>query len=213
MRNILIVSATAGESAWLRGQALQRQGEDLQTDFLVTGVGMTATALALGRYLATHQPDLAIMTGIAGSFREDLPLGSVVEVTRELFPELGAESPEGFLDLSALGFPQMEINGEPVFNDIRNPHRAFPHLPAATGLTVNRVSGISSTIEARKQWQADIETMEGGAFFLAMKEAGIPFIQLRGISNRVEPRIRESWNIVEAMNAVQREIWKYVVSR
>ena len=51
---------------------------------------------------------------------------------------------------------------------------------------------------------ADIETMEGAAFFYACLMSGTPCVQIRGISNYIEPRNLSKWNIplaVKNMNA------------
>lgn len=41
--------------------------------------------------------------------------------------------------------------------------------------------------------------MEGAAFFYACLLAGVPFLQIRSISNRVEPRNRTAWDIPSAI--------------
>lgn len=211
MKSILIVSATHPEVAWLQAQCMASDQKGLKIDFLTTGVGMINTALQLGFYLANHQLDMAIQVGIAGSFSDAYPIGSVVEVSEESLPELGAESPEGFLDMKGLGFPLLEAAGEKYFNTLPNGSRYLNHLPWVAGITVNRVSGTSETIQAiNSAWNPGIETMEGAAFFLAMKLAGIPFMEVRGISNKVEPRDRSSWKIGEALLASQEEVWAWL---
>ena len=40
-----------------------------------------------------------------------------------------------------------------------------------------------------------IESMEGAAFFYACRKAGVPFIQIRAVSNYVEKRNRDAWQI------------------
>jgi len=42
---------------------------------------------------------------------------------------------------------------------------------------------------------AEIESMEGAAFFYACREAGLPCMQIRAVSNYVEKRDRDSWQI------------------
>lgn len=211
MKSILIVSATQHEVAWLETRCSAGDFEAMAVEFLVTGVGMINTAFHLGSYLANHQPEMAIQVGIAGSFSEAYPIGSVVEVSEESLPELGAESPEGFLGMSELGFPVLEVQGNKYYNTLPNQSRYLDHLPWVTAVTVNRVSGTAQTIQAVKSdWNPGIETMEGAAFFLAMKQTGIPFMEVRGISNKVEPRDRSSWKIKEALEASQLEVWTWL---
>lgn len=210
MKSILIVSATRPEIAWLEAQSSQSL-KGIQIDFLTTGVGMLNAAFRLGAYLSSHQPAMAIQVGIAGAFSNVHPVGSVVEVSQESLPELGAESPQGFLGMKQLGFPVLEAEGKEYFNTLPNESRYLKHLPWVKGISVNRVSGTSETIQAiSSAWSPDIETMEGAAFFLAMKRSGIPFMEVRGISNLVEPRNRSAWKIGEAMQASQEEVWAWI---
>ena len=92
---ILIVAATEAEIEPL----VTKLGTELEV--LVTGVGMTSTAFALGRDLASRRCDLAINLGIAGSFDRAIDLGSVLEVSEDTLAELGAEDDETFLSLTA----------------------------------------------------------------------------------------------------------------
>lgn len=150
------------------------------------------------------KPDLAVNFGIAGSFPGGPDLGEVVEVVVDAYPELGAESPEGWLDLEAMGFAHFELDGRAVYNTVENPHPRTSSLRKCKGITVNTVSGIASTIDARIQgWQPEVETMEGAAFFQACLLAGVPFQAFRAISNRVEPRNRAAWRLKEAVDAAQ----------
>jgi len=43
------------------------------------------------------------------------------------------------------------------------------------------------------------ESMEGAAFFMACQNTGTPCLQLRAISNYVEPRKPESWEMATAI--------------
>jgi len=178
---------------------LPTENAELQTAILVTGVGMVATAFALGRHLAANQYDLALNLGIAGSFDRSLNLGEVVEVTTDVLAELGAEDDEGFLTLDQLGF------GESVFNASTSVANLFAQsgihqeslLPKlTTGVTVNTVHGNEQAIrKIVNRLQPQVESMEGAAFFYACRKAGVPCIQIRAVSNYVEKRNRDNWQI------------------
>src|SRR5579864_2202897 len=73
---------------------------------LRTGVGPVNAAFALTRYLGAHSDALIISCGIGGAFPDSgLAPGDVVCADSETYGDLGAESPDGFLDMQALGFP------------------------------------------------------------------------------------------------------------
>ena len=218
--HLLLVSATPFEIIPLRQYLDQhfRKKQDgwytlagLNVELLVTGVGMTATAFALGNRLHTQQPELMINVGVAGSFRKDWELGTVVQIVSEQFGDLGAEDQEGrLLDLFEL---QLATANEMPFKGGRllNPDGAnFDFLPKAKGLSVNKVHGSFHHIQLiQDKYEADVESMEGAAFFWAALQLGIPFLEIRALSNYVEPRNRENWQLslaIERLNDVMVQI-------
>lgn len=179
---------------------------------LVTGIGMVNTAWMLGQITATVRYDRLINLGVCGSFRRDLPLGSVVQIVQDGFSELGAQDPHnGFLDLSAMGFTNFKVGGRVYHNTIENPEPANTPHTQCKGITVNTVHGKAEPIaETLKRWQPDVETMETASFMQCAMQAAMPFYCFRGISNYVEPRNRDSWKLAEASAAVQQEVVKLV---
>ncbi len=172
--------------------------KNIRIDALVTGIGMTATAFYLGKILLTSY-DLAINAGIAGCFRREFELGAVLNVTRDQFPELGAEDHDSFLSLSELklqhpdDFPYSDntLKNTTVINS-----STVETLPKVNGITVNTVHGNALSIDAVvKRFSPITESMEGAAFLLACLTEKIPCVQIRAISNYMEPRNRAAWNI------------------
>jgi len=193
--NILIVAATEAEIEPL----VKVLGPEIE--HLVTGVGMTATAFALGRHLANRRYDLAINLGIAGSFDRAVALGSLVEVREDTFAELGAEDDERFLSFSALGFGEVTFAPTAHLRDLDS----SLSLPQARGVTVNTVHGNSASIEkVVARLAPQVETMEGAAFFYACRQANIPCLQIRAVSNYVEKRNRDAWKIGPAIANLNR---------
>ncbi len=212
-KQILLVAATSLETTYLRsvlGMKETHQGRWHYTQpsadvyLLHTGIGMVNTAFALGQYLAKHPVDFAINFGIAGSFDKEMELGSVVEVIEDSFSELGAESPAGFIDLEKMGFPLLVTPTHTYFNKMSNPNIQAEEIPQVRGITVNRVHGIEAHAQAiQAEWNCQVESMEGAAFFYAMLSSGVPFHAYRGISNYVENRNKANWNIPLAAKNVQ----------
>lgn len=218
---ILLVAATLPETELLRsewgrfqlpvGQVDSYSWEGLELCLLHTGIGMVNTAYQLGRFFLQNQVDLAIQFGIAGSFTESAPLGSVVEVTEEIYADLVAESPEELLDLEQMGFENFRANQQLYRNKISNPGGQQTSFSAERGITVNRVHGREATIkEILARWQPGVESMEGAAFFQACLMNEVPFLELRGISNWVTPRDRSAWQIGPAVSAVQKATLEYL---
>ena len=159
---------------------------------LLTGVGMVSTAFELGKHLATHSYDLAINAGIAGSFDPNLAIGQVLHITDDAFADLGAEDGDSFLSIDDLGFGQSAIKPLAASKEIS----LLNQLAKARSITVNRVHGHETSIaKTLARLQAEVESMEGAAFFYACNQFNLPSIQIRSISNYVERRNREKWNI------------------
>ena len=185
---ILVVAATEFEVGDLRSEVGSQKSN---IEFLVTGVGMVATAFALGRYFATNQFDLVINLGIAGSFDRSIAMGEVVEVTEDHLSELGAEDDDTFLPIETLGF------GESICkNDTRLSAYTDINIKQVTAITVNTVHGHEPSIKKlATRIQPELESMEGAAFFYACKQTGMPCLQIRAVSNYVEKRNRDAWQI------------------
>ncbi len=189
-----------------------QQVSGLEIEILVTGVGLTATAWRLGRSLSANRPDLAIQAGIAGAFDRSFALGDVVQVVAERFGDLGVEEADGaFTDLTELGL--LDANALPFSGGwLLHPGAADAHfLPAVHGISVNKVHGTAASVEAiqRKYPEAQIESMEGAAFFYGCLLEQVPFLAVRSISNYVETRNRAAWNIplaIENLNEVLLQI-------
>jgi futalosine hydrolase len=165
----------------------------------------------MGKLLAQNEYDLAINVGIAGAFDRKLNMGDVVHVISDRFADLGVEEADGsFTDMHDLGL--IKPNTPPFKNGtlVDENSEAFQFLPKVKGLTVNKVHGYTPSIEAiQKKYEADIESMEGAAFFLACQLAKVSFLQIRSISNYVESRNRENWNLplaIENLNKTLLEI-------
>ena len=209
--NILIVSATELEitpllaqmkldktkSANLRSFSYKK----MKIDVLVTGVGMTATAFYLGKTLNKNY-DAAINLGLAGSFNRNLNIGDVVNVQHDIFSELGAEDGVKFLTLSDL-----KLSGvSEVMNENKINNAVIELIPKVTGITVNTVHGNEKSItEVFERFHPYVESMEGAAFMMACSNEKIPYAQIRAISNYVERRNKDAWNIPLAIDNLNKK--------
>lgn len=211
---ILIVAATQFEIAPLLkliGFASYKPEENIsvcrykghEVAVLVTGVGMVATAYCMGKN-SGEDYDIAINAGICGSFNKNLETGTVVNVVEDCFSELGAENGEDFLNLG-----ELNLKGITTF---KNSNFSFENkllelLPKVNGITVNTVHGNESSInKAIDRFHPIVESMEGAAFMFACQNSGIDYIQLRAVSNYVERRNKETWNIPLAIKNLNEKI-------
>ncbi|KQV24145.1 MULTISPECIES: futalosine hydrolase [unclassified Kitasatospora] len=174
-----------------------------EVDVLVAGVGPTAAAVSVAAVLAAHPYDLVISAGIAGGFVPRAPIAAIVLAEEIVVADLGAQTPEGFRDVTELGFGRIRYT--PPSGAVR---LAADALDAATGtvLTVSTVTGSAeraAELTARHP-HAVAEAMEGYGVSQAAERYGVPMLELRTVSNPVGPRDRAAWRIGEALGALER---------
>jgi futalosine hydrolase len=175
--NILIVAATNQE-------ILSQEFSDY--DILISGVGMINACFELTKYLQENKPDIIINVGVAGAFKKEYILGDVLEVSRDCFSEMGVQNRDRFLNMSDVGL------------DVDTAFQYSPqtNLIQARGITVNTVHAKNEAIEeVVKRLNPDLESMEGAAFMLVCQKFNIRFIQIRSVSNYVEERNKEKWDL------------------
>ncbi|RZK72683.1 MAG: futalosine hydrolase [Pedobacter sp.] len=197
---MLIVAATQAEIEPLM-MHFNLAGSDFITnkefDILITGVGMTATAYALGIHLSKKY-NLVLNLGIAGCFDRSIALGTVVNIYEDTFAELGAEDHENFLSIDDLGFGKSKHT---AFNNLLS--ESVAKLRKVRGITVNRVHGNGLSISAiATRFSPITESMEGAAVLYCCGAQDIPCLQIRSISNYVEPRNTKAWKINLALKSL-----------
>lgn len=180
-----------------------------QLTLLVTGVGPVNAGIALGRLLGrlqdTQTRSVGVLNiGLAGAFLlEQLPLGCAVVATEEIWPEYGLITHSG-CDPRGIGLALGHDQKKPVWDRLRltpEDHAQrmglnISRLAKAVGLTVAGVSGTPERAEAlRKRYACDMENMEGFALAWACRLSGLPFVQVRVISNLVGSRHAAHWDL------------------
>ena len=170
-----------------------------QIDVLIPGVGMTCTAYWMGKTLATKIYDVAINLGLTGSFDENLSVGQTVHITSDRISELGAEDGESFLsliDMDLINDEDYTLNHGEMRNTIVLENPAIDDLEKVSAITVNTTHGAAISIQKIKNlFKPQVESMEGAAFFYACLFEGITCAQIRTISNKVEKRNKDNWDI------------------
>ena len=166
---------------------------------LQTGIGKANAASAVARVLATHDVKRAINLGIAGALPgSGLELGQAVIASRSVFADEGVDTPNGFLDCRAMGFPIHEDDdGAGLSPDSELLQRLLSlDLNEFVVATVSTCSGRDDlATRIRRRTGAGAEAMEGAAVMLACKHAGVPAAEIRVISNTTGDRESQQWDI------------------
>ncbi len=203
---------------WQDGTLVFEKGQ-AEIHIVITGVGMVATTYNLMKALRHDTYDVAINFGLCGAYPgTGINTGDVVNITEETFADLGATDNDRFLTVFDLGLVDKDrfpfTRGKLV-----NPHdletmEYYVNHDNVRAITVNNVSGEERQISQRQQmFSPQVESMEGAAFFYVMLREGMRFFQVRAVSNIVEPRNREKWQIPQAidrLNGTAIEILKFI---
>lgn len=208
MTGLLVLTAVPAEA-----EAVRSGLTDPTVTVRPVGVGPAVAGAAAARLLtlaeAAGRPYRAVVSaGIGGGFAGRVAVGATVLGTRSVAADLGAESPEGFIPVDELGMPSELLGGGPVVQadpgllaDLR---AALPEAVVGTVLTVSTVTGTAASTRALADRHPDAvaEAMEGYGVAVAAAHAGLPFVELRTISNPIGPRDRGAWRMREAFTAL-----------
>ncbi|MEP7254192.1 MAG: futalosine hydrolase [Ferruginibacter sp.] len=181
-------------------------------DVLISGVGVPSTIYHLQKRMQQLDYDCIIQAGIAGTYNKDIIPGKTVLVKEDSFGDLGMEEKGNFMSIFESGFA--DKNELPFTNGwLVNTHEILKKssLPAVKAITVNKVS--DSELQKQqiiKQFNADIESMEGAALHYVCLQENIPFIQIRSVSNYVGERDKTKWKMKEAIDNLNTELSKLI---
>ncbi|WP_449352758.1 futalosine hydrolase [Streptomyces shaanxiensis] len=193
---ILVATAVPAER-----DAVARALPGAPIDCLAVGVGPARAAARTAAALAAAPYGLVVSAGIAGGFAPHAPVGSLVVADEITAADLGAETADGFVPVTELGFGAVSH---------RPPEALVREAAAATGarvgavLTVSTVTGTAARAAALRERHptALAEAMEGFGVAEAAVARDLPVLEIRAVSNPVGPRDRAAWRIGDALTAL-----------
>lgn len=183
---------------------------------VATGLGKANAAAALAAVVASldssggaspDNPPSVLQLGVAGAYPGcDLPLGAVAVAASERDLDLGVGEDRARLGLDAIGFELLPGSG--VHNLIAlggDTARAIAAGLGAPLLDFATSDGVTATAAAAEATAARhgvaLESMEGFAAAQVALALGLPFVELRAVSNRVGDRDKRNWKLAEAAQA------------
>jgi futalosine hydrolase len=184
---ILVVCATEAERARLPKRA--------ELDVLVSGIGPVEAAIATAAALAREPYELAISVGIAGAFAGRGAVGEAFAVSEALYADLELEGG------AALPFalPDRAESSAAALAPFREGRIAARIGRGLTTATITASDGRAALLAQR--FECDLEAMEGFAVLRAAERAGVPALELRGISNLVGERTTNGWDFKRGADA------------
>ncbi|MEU9170782.1 futalosine hydrolase [Streptomyces sp. NPDC048420] len=193
---ILVATAVPAER-----DAVARALSGAPVDVLAVGVGPARAAARTAAALATAPYGLVVSAGIAGGFLPDAPVGSLVVADEITAADLGAETADGFVPVTELGFGT--VSHHPPEALVRETASATGARTGAV-LTVSTVTGTAARAALLRERHptALAEAMEGFGVAEAAAAKDLPMLEIRAVSNPVGPRDRAAWRIGEALAAL-----------
>ena len=214
----LIIAATVGELDPLRAVLEDSRYYPLRLGGAVNGclhrvpvvlawlgVGKVNTAAGLALAAREIEPTLVVQLGIGGAFPGSrLETGEVAVASNEVHLDSGVRSVDGFSDMEALGFPLLS-SPELLYNRIPVDERlsselaadGHPRVPFGTAEAVTGDARLADELSRRHG--VAVESMEGAAAAQVSLALGLPFAEVRGVSNPVGERDKANWRIAEAV--------------
>ena len=211
--NILITAPTQMELNEIEEKISLEKIHEIDFHFLVSEVGVMHTTASLYHFYRDKTIDLAIQVGLAGSFNNAMPLGSICIVKNDCIGDSGVFENNNWLDLFDLNLVHKSkyIYKNKLLTNNMKKIPDYLKYPFVNSVTVNQISTNPLFINVFKtKYMADIETLEGAAFQYFCLEYNIPFIQFRAISNYVGERDKSKWEIKKSVQHLLSPIEKIV---
>lgn len=143
-----------------------------------SGVGVVAATFNISKFIDLYNPELVIQAGICGCYPESgLNVGEGVIIDSECMADLGVMKESGF---------SQDFKSNLC---LVNPEKHESH--GTKNVKGNTVSTACSPLVNAED--ASVESMEGYALFFVCLQKGVPFAEIRTVSNVVS-RDRSSWN-------------------
>ena len=178
---------------------------DLHSDaeYLITGVGAAATVFHLMNRIEKNKYIFILQVGLAGTYRDDMKLGESVIVETDCFADLAVWENKKIISVHDLSLTNPdEVPFEKGWLVNHNVYINTTQAKKVKGVTVNLLTDDLNYVEAmRMKYNAAVESMEGAALHYVCIQKNIPFLQIRGISNKVGERDKSKWNFKEAIQS------------
>ncbi len=187
---ILVVAAVSKELDWLNSRA--------GVEVLITGVGPVDAAARVSKALTQAHYDVVINAGIAGAMPGVAKVGDSVVIGEEM---LALEQENG----EPISLPQGNVLANRCPSDAALTEMITSlGFPLVRGITVTHVTSNDATAMQLHSRGAEVESMEGFAVLRAAQLAGVPAVELRGISNIVGDRRNSGWDFEAGMGGLRR---------
>jgi futalosine hydrolase len=220
----LLASMVVKKSATLGSKPLFEGTLGAQRILLcIGGMGKVNAAHTATLMLARFDPEALVVFGIGGAYPSSgAELGDLAIAREELAGDEGVLTPEGFKDTEYIGIPLLKRAASLIFTTFpasgplvhRSLQALAAHRKSGQGkihvgrfVTLSTCTGAATRArELEERYHGLCENMEGAAVAQVAELHGVPWLEVRGISNIVEDRDLKKWDIPKAAEAVQQAV-------
>ena len=189
----------------------------------VGGMGKVNAAHAAALMIAEFSPDSLLIFGVGGAYPSSgAVVGDIVLAQVEIAGDEGVLTHDGFKDMEYIGIPLLKTATSEIFTTYpasesmlkqaihslaasSEPGRSNVHF--GPFVTLSTCTGTTSRArELEERYHGLCENMEGAAAAQVAGLHSIPWLEVRGISNIVEDRDMQKWDIPKAAAASQKAV-------
>lgn len=193
--------------------------------YLISGMGKANAAHAATVLLERFLPDITILFGVGGAYPSaGLKIGDIAVAEKEIYGDEGVILKDGFHATEFIGIPLLKRGKRKYFNEFPLDAKLFlkavksfklvtryasrvTEVKSGAFVTVSTCTGTRKrAVELENRFGAICENMEGASVAHICALYGAPMIEIRGISNIVEDRDKEKWDIRLAADNCQRAV-------
>jgi futalosine hydrolase len=186
----------------------------------ISGMGKVNAAHTATLMLARFNPKAIVVFGIGGAYPSSgARIGDIAIATEEIAGDEGVLTREGFKDTKHIGIPLLKTAKSEVYvtypaseplvhrsaqsiSTFGKPGQGEIHV--GSFVTLSTCTGTTSRAkELEQRYHGLCENMEGAAVAQVAVLHGVPWLEVRSISNIVEDRDLKKWDIPKAADAVQ----------
>jgi len=190
--------------------------------FVTSGVGKTNAAHAATVLIGKFSPSCIVNFGIGGAYPSSgLKVGDIAVAAKEVYADEGVMLKDGLYSFEITGIPLLKVRGRKYFNEFPADRRLSRLALKASGTVAHCKSGVFLTVSActgtgkragelAEKFVPICENMEGAAVAHICRIYGIPFVEVRGISNIVEDRDMKKWDIELASENCQKAVLQFL---
>jgi futalosine hydrolase len=193
-----------------------------QIRLCVGGMGKVNAAHA-ATLLSQYNPEALIIFGVGGAYPSSgAKIGDVAIAKEEIAGDEGVMCLDGFKDAEYIGIPLIKTATSMIYTTyparedllkralqalVTHQETDADEVLLGAFVTLSTCTGtLSRAHELEARYHGLCENMEGAAAAQVAELHGIPWLEVRGISNIVEDRDAEKWDIPLAADAAQKAV-------